>query len=61
MTSASSLETFFPSITLKPGVAGMVVRAAAAAAAERRVTRGVDRGVDLRLGDRISGSGRVSR
>jgi hypothetical protein len=43
ITSASSVETFLPSITRKPGVAGML--RAAAAAAERRVTRGVARGV----------------
>jgi hypothetical protein len=43
ITSASSVDTFLPSITRKPGVAGML--RAAAAAAERRVTRGVERGV----------------
>lgn len=53
MTSASSLDTFFPSITLKPGVAG-TLRAAAAAAAERRVTLGVDNGVDLMLEKHVS-------
>lgn len=40
ITSASSVDTFLPSITRKPGVAGML--RAAAAAAERRVTRGVE-------------------
>jgi hypothetical protein len=40
ITSASSVDTFLPSITRKPGVAGML--RAAAAAAERRVTRGVN-------------------
>ena len=44
ITSASSVDTFLPSITRKPGVAGMF-RApwAARAAAVRRVTRGVER------------------
>lgn len=46
ITSASSLETLLPSITLNAGVAGTLTvaaaAAAAAAAAERRVTRGVD-------------------
>lgn len=41
ITSASALETRLPLITLKPGVAGILGVAAAAAAAERRVTRGV--------------------
>jgi hypothetical protein len=57
MTSASSVETFLPSMMRKPGVGGGGFARAAAAAAERRVTRGVARGVErcLRLKRRLVG------
>lgn len=64
MTSASSLETFLPLMTRKPGVGGMgvvVEAAAAAAAAERRVMRGVERGEGLMLEFGVSDYIRESR